>query len=51
MLDLKGGGTAWPMTFEQAKEARDDLIDERIAQSEGDDYDGAFSRYFVLQKT
>ena len=38
------------MTFEQAKEARDDLIDERIAQSEGDDYDGAFSRYFVLQK-
>ena len=51
MLDLKGGGTAWPMTFEQAKEARDDLIDERIAQSEGDDYEGAFSRYFALQET
>ncbi|KAF6063361.1 hypothetical protein FOB64_006339 [Candida albicans] len=51
ILDLKGGGTAWPMTFEQAKEARDDLIDERIAQSEGDDYEGAFSRYFALQET
>ena len=51
MLDLKGGGTAWPMTFEQAKEARDDLIDEIIAQSEGDDYEGAFSRYFALQET
>ena len=51
ILDLKGDESSWPMTLEQAKEARDDLIDERIAQSEGDDYDGAFSRYFALQET
>ncbi|KAF6063403.1 hypothetical protein FOB64_006377 [Candida albicans] len=40
--------SSWPMTLEQAKEARVALMDERSAKGEGDEFEGAFTRSFSL---
>ncbi|KGU19388.1 hypothetical protein MEY_00359 [Candida albicans 19F] len=48
ILDLKGDESSWPMTLEQAKEARVALMDERSAKGEGDEFEGAFTRSFSL---